>query len=530
MTTQRRIQEILFNMSIHSAKYQGYKKLGVEDFEKIFTPISDFVKKIEQSKKKHCAIIAKVKSGKRLVKELLSLRSSPDKTHIYLSAWNRRDEQSQLKELTNYGIMVRVIKEQGDMINVVNDVSAILKDNRSATIHFNESDFGTGSQQLISDGFNKIVDRDGVKFIFYSATNEELLFSKKAADCEILKFAPPSSYRGDEWFLDNNLITESTPFWDFELNAMTPQGIEACKLLQNSEEKLFGIVRFSKGIDHVRNNQAFADAIQKDFNFKLIFVSQKESFDWGPHGDFTKTAHEWLGNPNLKALIVICQTCSRSTEVGFHKLIAFWHDHREKSTSFNTASQAAQRVNHYFDGISENYIRVYSSLAVWQLSAERITPEEFYSRTNSNLSDRIKTAKKRSNYVRYVFDHEPTDAEIIQKAEETGIVLDVHNKLKNENRIKKKVLYCKTNNVTDVALAAVNGSTRSTIGKNQVSIYVLDGPSPFHQESWEKALEIKLENKWVLILPSKKSKTIKFHNVDPLIQTKNGKNGSIYSP
>ncbi len=85
MNHKEKIQKIIEIMSNASQKYAKKTLLGVENFEELYPEISDFVKKIELSNKKHCVIIAKVKSGKRIVKELLSIRSSLDKKHIYLS-------------------------------------------------------------------------------------------------------------------------------------------------------------------------------------------------------------------------------------------------------------------------------------------------------------------------------------------------------------------------------------------------------------------------------------------------------------
>jgi hypothetical protein len=76
-------------------------------------------------------------------------------------------------------------------------------------------------------------------------------------------------------------------------------------------------------------------------------------------------------------IVVIDQTCSRSTELACHNRLFALHDFRNKVT-FSTSSQALERVNHYdtrYGGFQP--IRVYGHKKTFELSARRINYETY---------------------------------------------------------------------------------------------------------------------------------------------------------
>ena len=95
----------------------------------------------------------------------------------------------------------------------------------------------------------------------------------------------------------------------------------------------------------------------------------------------------------MRILILINQTCTRSTELGFHEILGIWHDGVRNEAPYNTLAQSQQRVNHYYNGKFENYIHVYGSKAVWELAAGRISYSEFIAKTNRKISSRINSTK-----------------------------------------------------------------------------------------------------------------------------------------
>lgn len=489
---------LIEQMSQYSSKYNSGDKLSVENFEEIYPDISDFVKKIEKIKNKHAVILAKVKSGKRKIKELLAIRSFPKVKHFYLSAWNRRDEQSQLDELELYEISVHVIKKSGDMNLLLHEVQKAIDDGYDVVIHFNESDYGTRDKQLISEGFNSLLEKN-VKFIFYSATNEELCFSKLVKDCVELNFEPSSNYRGDKWFLDNNLVYEAMPFWDFSNNALTFQGVEILNRFLSRDDKIFGCVRFSNGYNEIKQNTKFISTIKKDFNIEIKFVDEDESFDWSK--GWMSYALRWISQPNFKVLFVICQTCSRSTEIGFHKFLAFWHDYRNKNTPYTTIIQADQRPNHYYDGISENFIEIYSCKTSWEYSAGLIDEKTYLENSDRDLSSRVEFDRqdRRKSHCSVVLDINlnPTDDQIFDE-------IIKYNPKFDKKQYKIRNMYCQTNLKADVAEAALNKTYRANVSDTKMDVvccYYLDGPSPNHIESWENIKNKNLERKIVVIFP-----------------------------
>jgi len=137
------------------------------------------------------------------------------------------------------------------------------------------------------------------------------------------------NFEGRGFFKAEDFVKQSEPFWDFNSNCLTRQGLEAIDLLQNSEEKLFGVLRLPD-CKIALNDPSFT----KFFNDKDITVLFIED----GKGDWEKYVHD-----NKKVLLVLNTSF---IEVGFYKQSVFWHDHRT-GVLLNTRIQAYGRNNHY---------------------------------------------------------------------------------------------------------------------------------------------------------------------------------------
>jgi hypothetical protein len=470
------------------------KTLNLIEYEQLRPEHAKFVRQVHLDPAKNKIIVAPVKSGKRTMKILITQLTKQNEYNFYVSSLNRKDERDQLKELKAYGMDIFVCG--------VDDIEAFVSRVRSeaqsipVNIHFNESDYGTDKNEILGQAkFQELMNLPNVRIWLYSATNHEAELALAGRnDKKVFRFNPPSTYRGASWFLSNNLVTDSSEFWDFANNCLTPQGQEACDLLRSSE-KLFGVVRFASFYKEIKNNSAFTSTMENHYGFDLRFVAGDEGFDW--MHDYKRYAYDFVSNKKLKVLIVICQTCTRSTEIGFHKHLSFWHDHRSNTTPFNTIIQAAQRVNHFYNGTDENNIRVYTDLTAWKLNAGLITIDE-YTRKLSGRTVAINTSLG-TNYDITIHAKLPTDAEILARCKTIGFT--PKQKIKKTDgslHLYKMHNHCKDHKANDIASGvAKNRPFASHIDKP--TIIELDGPSPSFPDSW--LLVPHLHNKFVLFLP-----------------------------
>ena len=377
--------------------------LDVQFFEKYRDDIFNFVKNIDQDvdfQSKpfyHLLVNAPVKSGKREIMIVFQLRNNPGTgrkvKHYYLSALNRKDDKPQLEELAAYGFGI-FLSSAGQ--SLVDEIAGLDSEYDKFMIHFNESDYGTGSGQLTSKFFNHLITNPKVQIIAYSATNEEAENSKfaKKYHCKIATFMPPDIYCGTKWYLDNNRVRDAQPFWDEESGTLTGQGIECCNLLKNSS-KVFGVIRFPRSISEIKESGKLATKLKTLYGFRVQFVDAKESFDWGKNGDWYK-ALGIFSDTGIQTILVICQTATRSTELKFHRHIRFWHG-AERKAAYNTIIQADGRVI-FYDTPENNPpknpvdIIVYSSVRAFRLNADYTTTQDYGKKLSGRMSVKVNKA------------------------------------------------------------------------------------------------------------------------------------------
>ncbi len=397
----------------------------VQWFEKNRPEIFNFVKNIDQDADfqskpfHHIILVAPVKSGKREIMEAFLRRNNSGSgrkiKHIYLSALNRKDDKPQLEELRAYGFSV-YLSSSGQQL--VDEVAEGDNEYDKFIIHFNESDYGTGSKQLMGRFFKKLIENPKVQIIAYSATNEEATHSRFARryKCKIKTFIPPTIYCGTKWYLDNKRVIEAEPFWDEKTGTLSRQGIECCDRLLNSD-KIFGVVRFPTSMKPMRDSGKFEAAIKKQYGFKVKFVDANDSFDWG-NGDNAS----WYGPVinKRKTILAICQTATRSTELKFHRHISFWHG-AQRRAAYNTIIQADCRPIFY--DTPENGpvdIVIYSSVKAFRLNAEYTKTDEYDGKLAGRMSKKAVDAGTITKLQIEWLDHKPTLSEFNTFAKKNG--------------------------------------------------------------------------------------------------------------
>lgn len=362
----------------------------------------DFAAQIE-STDKHCVVKAPVKSGKRIMVEALTRRSRDERgkaaeQHVFLTSLNRKDTKKQLEELEKSGVVCWVISGQKQAKRAMRGLEKLGRKGTPVVIHFDESDYGTAARQLLS-GVWRVGIGLGFKFVCYSATNEEIQFSDFAKDRAIaLGFTPHPNYRGARFYLQRGLVFEAEPF--FYDNEPTKQALEAMEFFVSSD-KAISVLRAVGNYNNLKGSEEFEDFL-RDYKVKPLFIDGSNPFVWEEDYKPLIKDYEKL---DIRYLLVINQTCTRSTEVKFHKHIAFWHDYRGPNAAYNTCHQAFLRVAHYYEGSGpENEIRVYAIPEVFRLAAQEISQEDFCAATGRKLSGRVDQFDGKTKYREYTIE------------------------------------------------------------------------------------------------------------------------------
>ena len=343
---------------------------------------------------KNVLVCAEEKSGKRIIVEILSLldwrkfykHGGPTPVNIYVTGLVRNDCKTQLSEMEeDYGVQAYALRGKKGAQNRLEQLDRLGTMRGNTKIHGDECDYASGGKQALSVFWKAIKTRDGCNGILYSATSEECMLSKEMSEgIETVMFVPSSTYRGAEWYLGEGLVSKSECFWDSAEGTWTAHGQALVDgLIENSHspdaevcKKRVGVVRLLSNRSCKDYPMCFAALYGKEQEgINVMFVDEKNPFDWGDED-------AWWSNCSIhrrgaadvpKALlIVICATCTRSTELAGHPYIKFWHDNRSLDTcAYSTLSQALGRIKHYGDG--SNRIQVYSDPRVFKLNCGEMT-------------------------------------------------------------------------------------------------------------------------------------------------------------
>ena len=379
---------------------------------------------------KHAIISAPPKSGKSeypICEKLVRLEAN-NRTSVkvaFLSSLQRADCHDQHALYKKCDIDA-FFGRGGGGVNGLRDFSKAfrkwLKEYKMIVVYIDESDYGTGEKQLMRDCFELInAERKNpiVLARYLSATNQEALYSTifQTGDYVSLKPEIPTSYRGAKWFLDNSLVYESEPFFDEDdTGNPTSVSVQGKKLLADwlscwkRDKKPFAVLRAKSHYSTMnRDREYYQKILDPNENFHIQYVDAKNRFFWGDYDVRPEeTVASWKGAvlEEKPTLIVMNETCTRSTKVGFHPLIYFWHDNPTRDATYSTLAQALGRVFHY-DYFPTNYwtnpsvtIKVYGHVPTMKLLAGEIEEADFKSVSGRELSQRI-SQEAQSQEVRY---------------------------------------------------------------------------------------------------------------------------------
>ena len=357
---------------------------------------------------KNVLLSAEEKSGKRTIVEIVTLLDwekyymdgGKAPVNIYAVGLVRNDCKVQLDEMyDDYGIIAKSVNGKKDGEKILRDLAGDISN--GANIHIDECDYASGKDQALAPFWKIAKECAGLIGILYSATPEEVSLSKDDDNVEHVVFQTSSDYCGAEFFLKNGLVHESKPFWDSDGNKWTDHGqalIDSLKENARSPDtavctRRVGVVRIlsRKKNSETDYKKCFATLYGKEQDgINVKFVDMDHPFEWGNREAWVKNSTTTTNTTTTTTttatattttttttttpkalLLVICATCTRSTELAGHEFLKFWHDNRSldktdtaSSAAFTTLSQALGRIKHY----GANHIELYSDIRVYKLN------------------------------------------------------------------------------------------------------------------------------------------------------------------
>ena len=350
---------------------------------------------------KNVSIKAEEKTGKRCIVEAIHLMliighsshilpENSDPTSIYVTALNRKDTKTQIKELTeNYGIacIVRDHKKLvGEIVNILRDET----NDGMFYIHLDECDYGTGESQSLNELYNDPYlnipkNKNKIRYITYSATPEELEYSSlNKLEWDSLTFIPAKNYIGAEAYF-NAGVHKPNKF--FESNKITEHGTEIInEVIEKCDNTDLSIAERQRNVDRdttLKNLEKIRkkkDELKRENKCDIFIFDQHVEFNWGEPeawanlGMIKKIDKYFHASYNyIPVIIFISQICGRSTEIcpfGHSKIFA-WHDARKLSDKkpYNTLSQAIGRIKHYSQkGEPVNTIKLYCDIDILNIT------------------------------------------------------------------------------------------------------------------------------------------------------------------
>ena len=354
---------------------------------------------------------APVKCGKREIAEYIAARDQvqhqAQRVHAFLSAWHRVADEEQRIELATQNMTVFSITNKKAVEAFIKWLSKKVHEGKYVVIHLDECDHGSGSKQMLSKVWPNIRNSKDMTTILYSATPEEVLLSGEVDDEEYnetiedmindgesVEYIPPEGYCGSARFLREGLIHEAIPFFERinDTYALTSQGKEiVANLIRSTETKSsrnIVVLRLSYSLlggkkEDIKKNKAIYQFLSHIHSFpelsECLIVVDKDDSTNIKNKRITAEKIPWSDRKwwrrqtsDIPIIVVIDQTCSRSTEWACHDRIFATHDFRNV-VQYSTISQAQERVNHYeqkYGGFQP--IHVYGHTRSFRLSAGEI--------------------------------------------------------------------------------------------------------------------------------------------------------------
>lgn len=453
-------------------------------FEKNRPEMNAFVQD-DLANTKHAIVCGKPKVGKSEIPicEYAREQSKSSLKLAFVSNFRRKDCRDQRDKYSVLGI------ESFFGYAEIKDFCKLFKkwvtQYKKIIVYIDESDYGTSKKQYLNDAFELIFKERKNPIIFsrfLSATNHEALMSDfmKIDGVRRLNVPLPPTYRGLDWFIDRNLIKESSEFFeicDGEIG-VTTHGREIINEWLSTYEKTgrtFAVVRAKGKSEKEKVFKKLRDGLTLSEVQELIdpagrvlvhFVDDASEFYWGPPeknpGMFSWTnLYDKTSGPKL---ILLNECCSRSTEVGFHPIIDFWHDNQTRGTSYSTYAQAIGRMCH-FEYTKPNSrwtdpsadVKIYCCPEVAKLLADRMDAVDFTTITSRDLHVRTKTETD-NRVLRYKLLSSDNDEDAISEAkfficehpelcegadkvEDFGVWVSHTNRWKNEEKSQVEYFY-----------------------------------------------------------------------------------------
>ena len=388
---------------------------------------------------------SQIKSGKREVVICCSLIKDKNAVHVYTINLTRKDCKEQIQELNHYGISTFVgidLRKRYDEIKSYIDSQVAL--GKEVYLHVDEADYGTGSHQCFADLLKSTFTMPNVKQIYYSATPQEVKYS--GIDYDMVDFIPNENYRGAEYFLDNDLVHQAESFFVKDAQgkfSLSEQGEECLNLIDVKAGKYIGVIRLSGSsnkvsyYDDVKTNfgsskSTVKKSLDKVFgkdNYSVRFVDEKTSLYWGSRDRNYNSSPSWYDYATNRPLIIIInQTCTRSTEWVFQSHLAFYHSMRFGKPSLSTIAQGDTRMM----GYRETECRIYtSSITAFKVLAygDEWLKENAFAEGTPRFSSRISNDSGKGSY----------DAEFLIEGETVGLeIFEPNDPIHSLNRQGKR--------------------------------------------------------------------------------------------
>ena len=242
-------------------------------------------------------IHGEVKSGKREIVEYIAKRDdgSKQREHIFISAFHRKADESQRRELEQHNLKVFSIISMDVAKEALRYIIESVSHGKKLILHLDECDYGTGSRQNLQFIYNRIKENINIITILYSATPEELLFSQDITQSEEdedilggiyeqgkrLYYIPPETYCGAKKFLDEQLVENAIPFFKFKKEdgtyMLSTQGkkiiADAKENLRNSKmQKVEATYLYNKYINENNIAEAEKYLITKEKKIRNVIV------------------------------------------------------------------------------------------------------------------------------------------------------------------------------------------------------------------------------------------------------------------
>ena len=392
---------------------------------------------------------APIKSGKREVVISCSLIKDKNSVHVYTINLTRKDCKEQIKELTQYGIRafvgVDLRKRYKDIMYFIDSQVALGKE---VYLHVDEADYGTGSSQCFADLLKNTFTMPLVKHIYYSATPQEVKYS--GIDYDMVNFVPNEKYVGAEYFLDNDLVHQSESFFVKDSQGrflLSEQGEECLKSIDIKTGKYIGVIRLTGSLNKVSyyediktnfgsTKSTVKKSLDKVFgkdNYSVRFVDEKTSLFWGSRERNYSSLPAWYDYANNRPLIIIInQTCTRSTEWVFQSHLAFYHSMRYGNPTLSTIAQGDTRMMGYRDTECKIYTSCITAFKTLAYGDEWLVENAFNEKA-PKISNRVSNDKGNSSYVaNFLIEGETEGLEIFEADD------PIHDLTKGIKRGKKR--------------------------------------------------------------------------------------------